>query len=218
MTESGDRSVGLARFLIRAGRLKATPRTGWLDRDVPALETESVADHSFRVALLAWLAAASDPSLDRDRVLKLALIHDLAEAVTGDLTPYDREVLEGLDVAARNAELNRRLRPSEDRAAAKRAAEAEAMESLLADLPSDLQAELTDLWQEMQARQTPEARFVKEADRLETYLQSREYATVDPARPMASFALEVTEMIEHPAGTALRRAIDREVGDPAPDE
>src|SRR5262245_57028480 len=86
-------AVGLARFLHRAGRLKATPRTGWIDRGVPVGEAESVADHSFRVALLAWLAAhlaaADDPALDVDRVLALALIHDLAEALTGDLTPYD---------------------------------------------------------------------------------------------------------------------------------
>lgn len=215
VTGHSDPSEGLARFLLQVGRLKRTPRTGWLDRGVPELETESVADHSFRVALLAWLAAAGDPALDRDRVLKLALIHDLAEAITGDLTPYDPGELVGLDAEARSERLNRRLRPSSDRAAAKREAEAEAITSILANLPADLNVELAELWQELQERETAEGRFVKDADRLETYLQSREYAAVDPSTPVESFALEVTEMLEHPAGVALRHAIDQAIDDPA---
>ena len=73
------------------GRLKEVPRTGWLDRDIPVEETESVADHSFGVAMLAWLLAPDE--LDRLRVVELALIHDLAESVVGDVTPYDREML-----------------------------------------------------------------------------------------------------------------------------
>src|SRR4051794_15354555 len=74
------------------GRLKEIPRTGWLDRGILAEETESVADHSYGVALLAWLLAPD--ALDRGRVVELALIHDLAEAVVGDVTPYDRDVLQ----------------------------------------------------------------------------------------------------------------------------
>src|SRR5687767_10188734 len=73
-------SAGLTRFLHRISGLKFTFRTGWLDRGVPPASTESVADHSFRMTLLAWLAALEgEPALDADRVLKLALIHDLAE-------------------------------------------------------------------------------------------------------------------------------------------
>jgi putative hydrolases of HD superfamily len=202
-----DRAVaGLARFLHRAGRLKATPRTGWLDRGVPAAETESVAEHSYRVTLLAWLAAP--PDLDRDRVLKLALLHDLAEAVTGDLPPYDPAALpDAADGPARRAFLDgRHVRPAA-RAAAKRAAEDAAIADLLADLPAPLAAELAALWRELTADATPEARFVKQADKLETYLQSREYLAADPARPMASFAAEVAEVIADPALAALRDAI-----------
>ena len=80
-------TVGLARFLHRIGRLKTLPRTGWLHCGVPPAEAESVADHALRTTLLAWLAAAAAPDLDRDRVLKLALVHDLAEALAGDPTP-----------------------------------------------------------------------------------------------------------------------------------
>lgn len=198
---------GLARFLHRIGALKFVPRTGWLHRGVPLSEVESVADHTWRTALLAWLAAAAQPELDRIRVLQLALIHDLAEAITGDVPPYDVEELADADESQRKRLLNRRHIRSETRQAAKRAAEAAAMADLLADLPPSLAAELRALWSELEEGQTPEARFVKQADKLETYLQSLEYAKVDPSRPMASFAAEVDEVISVPALVALREAI-----------
>jgi len=200
--------AALARFLRRVGRLKTLPRTGWLDRGVSPAEAESVADHTFRVALLAWLAAhdADDPTLDPDRVLKLALVHDLAEAVTGDPTPYDPTALPA-DPNARRAFLDGRHRRDPTRAAAKRAAEDAAVADLLADLPPALAAELADLWRELVAGASPAARFVKQADKLETFLQSREYLAADPDRPMASFAAEVAEDVRHPALAALRDAI-----------
>src|SRR4051812_24153074 len=93
-TEMPDLAA-VARFFSIVGRLKRTARTGWLDRGVPPIEVESVADHTFRVALMAWLSAPM--SLDRDRVLKLALLHDLAEATTGDLTPYHPDEVTGFE-------------------------------------------------------------------------------------------------------------------------
>jgi putative hydrolase of HD superfamily len=200
---------GLARFLHRVGQLKHVPRTGWLDRGVPAAATESVADHTFRLALLAWLAAADEPRLDRERVLKLALLHDLAEAVTGDLPPYDPAALVDADDAHRAALLNQRLIRGGARATAKRAAEAAAMADLLADLPTALAGELGSLWRELEEGTSPEARFVKQADKLETYLQSREYLADDPTRPMASFAAEVAEVIDAAPLVHLRDAVAR---------
>ncbi len=204
-----DKRPGLARFLHRAGALKFVPRIGWLHRGVPAAEVESVADHSWRTALLAWLAAAAQPELDRNRVLLLALIHDLAEAITGDLPPYDPAALAGADEHTRKRLLNSRHIRSEAQRQAKRAAEAAAMADLIADLPPSLAEELRALWNELEEGQTAEARFVKQADKLETYLQSLEYAAADPHRPMASFAAEVDEVIDMPELAALRDAIRR---------
>ncbi len=195
----------LARFLQRAGLLKQTPRTGWLDRGVPPAETESVADHTFRTVLLAWLAAAADPSLDRARVLELALVHDLAEALTGDIPPYDREALARDPGTA--SFLNQRHLPDAARAAAKHAAEVAAIEELVRDLSSPLAIEIKTRWQEAVARETPEARFVKAIDRLESYLQSREYAARYPGLPVASFAAEVADTIDDPVLVPLRDAI-----------
>lgn len=214
--EADERSVparGLARFVHRVGRLKFLPRTGWLHCGVPATETESVADHAFRTALLAWLAAglewrdAASP-LDRDRVLKLALVHDLAEALAGDPTPYDpADVPDAADPAARAAFLNRRHVRSDERRVAKHAAERAAMADLLTDLPPALAGEIRALWEEAEAAETPEARFVKGADRLERYLQSREYLARDPTRPMASFAADVAATPTNGALASVRDAI-----------
>lgn len=195
----------LARMLHRVGGLKRLPRTGWLDRGISVDETESVADHSLRVVLLAWLAAFDDPSLDRDRVLKLALLHDLAEYGAGDIPPYDP-----VDLEAANGDrdfLDRRHRRSPERQAAKRAAEHAAMAELLNDLSPAARAELAACWDELRAGTSPEARFVGQADKLETYLQSREYAATRSNLAVGSFASEVAEVITHPALVALRDAV-----------
>lgn len=205
----GSETAGLARFLRRIGRLKFTPRTGWLDRGVPPASTESVADHSFRMALLAWSAAhASESDVDPDRVLKLALIHDLAEAVTGDPTPYAASAIPADDGSdARRTFLQQRHVRSPEETTRKREAERAAMADLVKDLAPGLASEIESLWAEYEAQRTPEARFVKQADRLETYLQSREYLEEDDARPMASFAAEVTDSIPDPGLRQLRDAI-----------
>src|SRR3954464_13130145 len=78
----------LLRLLHAAGRLKETERAGWVLRGVEA--PESVADHSWRVALLALLLApAAEGAPDPARAMALALVHDLAECMVGDITPFD---------------------------------------------------------------------------------------------------------------------------------
>lgn len=175
------------------GRLKEVPRTGWLDRGIPAAETESVADHSFGVALLAWLLAPDD--LDRARAVELALVHDLAEATVGDVTPYDSEMLQHLDPDTRRNWLNQRHVRSAERSAEKHAAEDAAIAELVAELGEEQGTRLRARWSELRERRTPEARFVKEMDVLETWLQSRRYLERYPDAPMESFELEVREIL-----------------------
>jgi putative hydrolase of HD superfamily len=175
------------------GRLKEVPRTGWLDRGIPPEDVESVADHSYGVALLAWLLAPDE--LDRARAVELALIHDLAESVVGDVTPYDRETLQELDSDTRRNWLNRRHVRSAERSAEKNAAEDAAMASLASELGGKRADRLRMRWAEMRERQTPEARFVKEMDVLETWLQSRRYLERYPDAPMESFEQEARETL-----------------------
>ncbi len=180
--------------LIEAiGRLKELPRTGWLDRGIAPEETESVADHSFGVALLAWLLAPDE--LDRARAVELALLHDLAESSAGDATPYDREILQNLDPDTRRNWLNQRHIRGDEQRLAKLAAETAAIESLAASLPGRRREDLLARWAELCERATPEARFVKEMDILETWLQSRRYAERHPDAPMESFELEARSLL-----------------------
>ena len=200
--------LGIAQF---AARLKSIPRTGWLDRGVQPLQAESVADHSFGVALLAWACAlqrrAEGAAIDPGRVLKLAIIHDLAEAETGDSTPYDAAAIPSEhDPLARRAFLETRHRRDSDRRAAKRAAEDSVMRKLFDGLPGAAQSELQGLWDELNLEASSEARFVKQVDRLETFLQSRFYLRADPSLPMASFYQEIFEAIDEPLLAAIRDA------------
>ncbi len=147
----------LALLLDRANDLKRLPRMGWLLAGVaPA---ESVADHSYGVAFLsllladfvneAWAAEGLAGPLSVERTLRLALLHDLAESLLTDL-PKRSSALIG--------------------SGAKHAAEEEAMTSLLSSLPGG-DSHLA-LWQEYDAASTPEARLVKDADKLEMVHQA----------------------------------------------
>ena len=136
--------AALRALLDEALALKELDRSGW--RRVGLEPVESVAAHSWGVA---WLALSlCPPSLDRGRVLALAVLHDLPEVRVGDLTPHD---------GVSSAEKHRR--------------EAEAAGDLLAPLPH-----LAVLWSEYAAQESPEARFVRQLDRLDMALQALRYA------------------------------------------
>lgn len=130
--------------------LKQLYRQGWLRRGVPPERCETIAEHSFGVALLALWLADAQPDLDPDKMVRLALLHDLGEVYAGDIIPAD-----GMS----QAEKHRR--------------EAIAVQRILARLP-DGQAYL-DLWDEFEAGLSPEARFVRQLDRLEMGLQAAVY-------------------------------------------
>jgi hypothetical protein len=83
--ENGSSFDRLHIFLQIIYRLKATKRTGWLNYGVQ--DAESISDHMYRMGIITMLT--SDSSLNRDRCTKLALVHDMAEALVGDITPAD---------------------------------------------------------------------------------------------------------------------------------
>ncbi len=72
--------MDLVKFLAEAGKLKAVRRQGWIERGVK--KPESVADHCFGTAL-ACMVVPGD--VDRDKAIRMALVHDLAEARVGDI-------------------------------------------------------------------------------------------------------------------------------------
>jgi putative hydrolase of HD superfamily len=140
----------LAALQGRLQTLKLLPRTGWLQRGLQ--NVESIAEHSFAVATLALIVGDLHPGLDRGRLLAIALVHDLAEALIGDL-PASASRLFGKE--------------------AKHGAERRAMLELFGSLP---QAEhYRELWEEYSRGATPEARLVKALDRLELLAQAIQY-------------------------------------------
>jgi putative hydrolase of HD superfamily len=204
-----DAATGLLLLAQQIQRLKRVPRQGWLDRGVPPLDVESVADHSLGVALLAWMAAlearAAGADLDPARVLTRALIHDLPEAEIGDWTPYTAEDVIARDSASdRTAFLNAQQIRSPERSAAKRAAEQVAIDQLVSALPPAAGTTIAGLWQELADGTSPEARFVKQVDRLEAFLQSRAYLEQDVNRAMSSFAAEASAEISDPLLASVR--------------
>ena len=203
-------SSGLLGFFRAIERLKRTPRTGWLDRGIPPAEAESVADHTLLTALIAWTLALDDPTLDADRVLKLAMVHDIAEAIVGDIPPYAPEdIPDGSEPDALRAFFSVRRTASPEAVVEKHAAEQAAAAELFSMLPEGVARQMGGLWHEYEARSTPEARFVKDVDRLEAFLQSRSYAKAHPEAPLGGFTDMALQAIEHPVLRAIR---DRELG------
>lgn len=186
--------------------LKRTKRMGWIDRGVPREQVESVADHTLMTALIAWIVAHEDEALDADRVLKLAIIHDMAEALVGDRPPYEAdEIPPPGDPDALRAFFSVRHLRTPDNRAAKRQDEERAAAHLISLMPESI-GEIRSLWSEYEEQGSPEARFVKEVDRLEAFLQSRTYLRQHPDIPVQGFADMAQKEIDHPLLTAIRDA------------
>ncbi len=197
----------LAVVLRTIQHLKRVKRTGWIDRGVPIADVESVADHTYLTALIAWMASIDDPDLDSDRVLKLAMVHDLAESIVGDAPPYEaHDVPDRSDIDALRAFFSVRHQRSDGNTAAKRAGEHDAFLRLARGMPPGAQSELSSLWEEYEGQSTPEARFVKDVDRLEAYLQALHYSATDPDLPLWGFTDMADNEIDHPTLTAIRDA------------
>ncbi len=149
-------------FLHRIGCLKTLPRTGWRLRGVG--DGESVADHAFRVVVLAMVladgAAGRGADVDVLKVLRMAVLHDLGESEIGDIP---RTALAYLK------------RSEKDRA------ETQAMRDLTAPL-GPRGAEYMEIWDEMSDGESQEARLVRTADRLETLVQALEYESAGSQR------------------------------------
>ena len=143
------------------GKLKDLKRSGWVMNNVNLPESD--ADHSFGVALLALMFAPK--SLDKQRCIELALIHDLPEIYAGDITPHDNVSKEDKDKLEREGALR---------------------------VSKELNlANLVDLVAEYNDDKTPEARFVRLLDKLETLMTAKYYT--DNKRSSLNFLDEFSE-------------------------
>jgi len=165
----------LVKFFHHVGRLKRMPRRGWVINDIK--KGESIAEHIFRASLMAWVLGSARKGLNIERILKMALMHDICEIYSGDITPYD-------SVLPRNGKARRKLMRTWPRltkaqkfkiSREKHKKEEEGLNKLINDLPSAIKKEMKNLWMDYEKGLTPEGRFFKQTDRLENFLQALEY-------------------------------------------
>ncbi|XP_075059117.1 5'-deoxynucleotidase HDDC2 [Mixophyes fleayi] len=174
----------LLQFMKCVGQLKRVPRTGWVYRKVE--KPESVSDHMYRMAVMAMLA--EDKTLNKDRCIKLALVHDMAECIVGDIAPAD------------NISKEEKHRQEKD-----------AMEHLSHLLSEDMKKEVYELWEEYEHQSSAEAKFVKELDQCEMILQALEYEELEkrPGR-LQDFFNSTAGKFKHPEIVQLVSAIYEE--------
>ena len=138
-------------LFLEFSKLKQLYRQGWLQNGINEDICESVAEHSFSTALTAWtIAMEFFPELDSNKVLQLAIVHDLGEIHTGDITPADSV-----------------------NSAVKSDSELESVKQTFGRLSSG--ESVIRLWQEFEKEESPEAVFVKQIDKIEMIMQALVY-------------------------------------------
>jgi putative hydrolase of HD superfamily len=137
--------TGILDFLRAAEGLKTTTRNAWTS----AGTQESVAEHTWRLCLMAMVLHPRLPDVDIARLLKMCLIHDLGEIIRGDVPAPDQAGLP----------------------AGKATEERQDLLTVIKSLPRASQDEIIELWDEYETGATAEARLAKGLDKLETILQ-----------------------------------------------
>jgi putative hydrolases of HD superfamily len=139
-----DEIEGVLTFLRAAERLKTVLRSGWTSEG----QQESVAEHTWRLCLMAMMLYGQAPGIDLARLLKMCLIHDLGEAIGGDVPA-----------------------PAQQAGESKAAGERSDLLQLIKPLSPALRQDIVELWDDYEAAASPEAKIAKGLDKLETILQ-----------------------------------------------
>ncbi len=179
-----DKKVNeIIRFYYELNHLKQIYRKGWL-RNVPKERCESVADHSFAVAILSYfLTEKFFPELDKIKIVKMALIHDLCEIYSGDITPSDKISKEE-----------------------KRKMEEEAIIKIFSKISKG--KDYINLWKEFQEESSEEAKLVKQVDCLEMVLQASIYEN-QGYKNLQEFFEDANKKIKNPLIKNLLKEINK---------
>ena len=145
--ESHD--IDIDTFIQSIFRLKKIKRTGWLAKG-KILNGESIADHSYSLSALC-MVFSDILGLDTGKIMKMCIIHDLAESIMGDIMPGEI------------AEKEKKMK------------ENKVMKSILFSLPVSIRTDYIAIWKEFLLNESEEAQLVHKVDKLEMLLQAREY-------------------------------------------
>ena len=144
----------MEKVFLEMEKLKKIRRTGWIERGVRS--PESVAEHSFLTALMCMILAGED--IDREKAIKMALVHDIVEAEVGDIIAKESWPDGGSMTRKEKVVLERK-----------------GLKKLLSCLGKGLTREITELWEEYEEGKTPEAKFVRDIDVAEMIIQAHIY-------------------------------------------
>ena len=176
-----ERLHGSLTFLREAERLKSTLRSGHTSSG----RAESTAEHTWRLCLMAMVFQREFAALDFAKVLKLCVIHDLGEAISGDIPA----VLQHTTPTK-----------SED--------ERRDLLSLMTALPADIAQEFLALWEDYENARSAEARMVKGLDKLETILQHNQGANPPDFDYAFNLGYGQKYMDSHPLLRQIRDVLD----------
>lgn len=176
-----DRLDRMIAFLQRAEALKDTRRSGHTGRGQP----ESVAAHSWSLCLLVLLLEDELEGVDLLKLLKICLVHDLGEAISGDVPAIHQD-------------------PADDKSARERAD----LLLLCDGLPEDVTARLLALWEEYDSGKSPEAVLAKGLDKIETMVQHVAGQQVPEFDYLWNLGYGTNRTDKTPLLQALRRKVD----------
>jgi putative hydrolase of HD superfamily len=148
------------RFFQYVLQLKSVKRAGWVSK-VHISNPESVADHTFSMCAIS-MVLSDVLGLDTEKVMKMVILHDLAESIIGDYMP---------------GEVTKKHKLSQEK---------KAMDSILCCLPSNIRSNYRKIWQEYISNKTYVARFVHRTDKIEMVLQARQYIRQGYSRKLLS--------------------------------
>lgn len=171
-------------FLRAAESLKTATRSGY----TTAGERESVAEHSWRLCLMALVLHPGFPEVDFAKLIRMCIVHDLGEAIGGDV-PAPEQARRG---ASKSADERRDLL------------------TLVATLPPTQRDEIVALWDEYEAGATAEARLAKGLDKLETILQHTQGANPHDFDYRFNLGYGRQYTARHPLLAQLRAILDDE--------
>ena len=177
----GDRLSGALDFLREAERLKSTLRSGHTSTGRP----ESTAEHTWRLCLMALVFSDEFEDVDLLRLIKLCIVHDLGEALSGDIPAVMQT--EGFDKSAQ---------------------ERADLEVLTKALNPAKRAEILALWEEYEAASSPEAILAKGLDKLETILQHNQGRNPPGFDYAFNLAYGAERTARHPLTAAIRVLLD----------
>ncbi|OGH33904.1 MAG: hypothetical protein A3J69_00375 [Candidatus Levybacteria bacterium RIFCSPHIGHO2_02_FULL_42_12] len=149
-----QKKIDYVAFFKEVGKSKRLLRTGWVNEKVK--DPESVAEHSFRVGVMAMVLSDNlGIPLNKEKLIKMALLHDLGEVITGDIVTQRGEII---DIKKRDE---------------KEKKEHEGVQKIFSTI--DGADEYDELYHEMIGRTTPEAKIFWQFDKLEMIFQALEY-------------------------------------------